>query len=602
MDTYKPIKQLSEHLTCQIAAGEVIERPASVVKELLENSLDAQANEITIEIEQAGAKLIRVRDNGSGIAYDDLPLAAQRHATSKINNLDDLETINTLGFRGEALSSIAAVSRLNIYSRHFLAEYGYKLSLEQYQQPHIQPIAHPIGTTMEVLDLFYNTPARRKFLRSDKTEFYQIQESVKRLILSQFAVSWNFSHNGKLIWQLPAVNDDLEKLRRINELCGQAEHLLPIDYQRGNLHLTGWISSPTHSRNQADLQYFFLNKRSIKDKLIIHAVRQAYQEVLFQGKHPIFILYLELDPREIDVNVHPTKAEVRFSNSSELHNFIFAGLKQHLATNSLKPKIEPKTEPQIETEKFSPNFTNNFAAKIINPTALQNNLLVYQAVTAKPTPKTPEDLTATSVLDYSALAIAEPTIDLPPLGYALAQLAGTYILAENQQGLVLIDMHAAHERLTYERMKIDWQQAKLATQNLLIPVKIELNELQIELINQYNQHLQALGFKLELQQSELLITAIPALLDQNSVTDLLLAVMVELEQFQDSNLVEQHINQILATMACYNSVRANRSLSIAEMNALLRDMEKTINSDQCNHGRPTWIQVEMENLHKLFLR
>lgn len=598
--TYKSIKQLSEHLTCQIAAGEVIERPASVVKELLENSLDAQANEITIEIEQAGAKLIRVRDNGSGIAYDDLPLAAQRHATSKINSLDDLDTINTLGFRGEALSSIAAVSRLNIYSRHFLAEYGYKLNLEQYQQPQIQPIAHPIGTTVEVLDLFYNTPARRKFLRSDKTEFYHIQESVKRLSLSQFAVSWHFSHNGKLIWRLPAANTNLEKLSRINELCGQSEHLLPIDYQRENLHLTGWISSPTHSRNQADLQYFFLNNRSIKDKLIVHAVRQAYQEVLFNGKHPIFILYLELDPREIDVNVHPTKAEVRFSNANELHNFIFSGLKQHLATSSLKTKIKP-IEPVAEKiiPIFTPNFTPHFTPQPA-PAAIQNNLLIHQAVRTNPiSPPGQIQADQTQATTPSPIVIEK---HLPPLGYALAQLAGTYILAENQQGLVLIDMHAAHERLTYERMKTDWQQAKLAIQNLLIPVKIELNELYIELINQYNSYLYDLGFTLELQKSELLVKAIPALLDQNLVTDLLLAVMAELEQFQDTNLVEQHINQILATMACYNSLRANRSLSIAEMNALLRDMEKTAHSDQCNHGRPTWIQVEMENLHKLFLR
>lgn len=337
--SHSPIKPLSQHLANQIAAGEVIERPASVVKELLENSLDAQATEIIIEIEQAGSKLIRIRDNGCGIAAEELELAVCRHATSKIQSVDDLENIMSLGFRGEALASIASVSRLILRSKHFQAKHGHQLSLEQYEQPLIQPTAHPTGTTIEVADLFYNTPARRKFLRTDKTEFSHIQEMVKRLALSRFDVSFQLIHNKRSILQLKATQDEAQKLQRVATLCGQnlLEHLIPISHRREHLLMQGWITEPTHSRSQPDMQYFFINGRMIRDKLVIHAVRQAYQDVLYGGRHPSFVLYLTIDPTEIDVNVHPTKSEVRFSHGDVIHSFIASGLQQQLAKTQPDP-------------------------------------------------------------------------------------------------------------------------------------------------------------------------------------------------------------------------------------------------------------------------
>ncbi|WP_353571460.1 DNA mismatch repair endonuclease MutL [Candidatus Albibeggiatoa sp. nov. BB20] len=605
---HSPIQPLSNHLANQIAAGEVIERPASVIKELLENSLDAQATDIIIEIEQAGSKLIRIRDNGCGIPADELELAIRRHATSKIHTIDDLEQILSLGFRGEALASIASVSRLTLSSKHFLAKHGHQLRLEQYEQPSIEPTAHPTGTTIEISDLFYNTPARRKFLRTDKTEFSHIHEMVKRLALSRFDVSFQLIHNRRSILQLKASSDEKQQLQRVATLCGQnlLEHFMPVSHQRENLLLKGWITKPTHSRSQADMQYFFINGRMIRDKLVIHAVRQAYQDVLYNGRHPSFVLYLSVDPAEIDVNVHPTKSEVRFSKGDVIHSFLVSGLQQHLA------KTQPQTMPQTTEVKpaLKPYPKNE---KPTRP-SVQESLQIYErlaqcsteklAIPTEPKPFEYQAKTYQSEFESKSIESVKSTenIKTPPLGYALAQLAGIYILAENEQGLVLVDMHAAHERITYEKMKLAWHNEQLNAQRLLMPVEIQLTEQQQILVEQYDNLFKKLGFELILQDSQLIIQQFPALLHQSEITKLLHDMLADLERFGVTQQIEQHINDLLATMACYHSVRANRQLNLNEMNALLRDMEHTERSNQCNHGRPTWVQLDINSLDKLFLR
>lgn len=605
---HSPIQPLSNHLANQIAAGEVIERPASVIKELLENSLDAQATEIIIEIEQAGSKLIRIRDNGCGIPADELELAVRRHATSKIHTIDDLEHIISLGFRGEALASIASVSRLTLSSKHFLAKHGHQLRLEQYEQPIIEPTAHPTGTTIEISDLFYNTPARRKFLRTDKTEFNHIHEMVKRLALSRFDVSFQLIHNRRTILQLKAAQDEKQKLQRVATLCSQnlLEHLMPVSHQRENLILKGWISEPTHSRSQPDMQYFFINGRMIRDKLVIHAVKQAYQDVLYGGRHPSFVLFLTVDPADIDVNVHPTKSEVRFSKGDVVHSFLASGLQKHLAktqpqtmpqTTEVKPASKPyptetkPARPSVQEslqmyERLAQRSTEKLAIPTVNKPVAESTPLSYQP-NFKPTP----------IIENSA-----ENIETPPLGYALAQLAGIYILAENEHGLVLVDMHAAHERITYENMKQAWQQDKLNAQRLLMPVDMHLAEPEAILIEQHEALFKKLGFELTLQNTVLNIQQIPTLLCQSEVEKLMRDMLADLNRFGVTQKVEQYINELLSTMACHYSVRANRQLNLNEMNALLRDMEKTERSNQCNHGRPTWVQLDMKALDKLFLR
>lgn len=593
---HKPIQLLSNHLANQIAAGEVIERPASVIKELLENSLDAQATEIIIDIEQAGSKLIRIRDNGCGIPAEELELAIRRHATSKIHHIDDLAQITSLGFRGEALASIASVSRLTLRSKHFLAQHGHQLRLEQYEQPVIEPTAHPTGTSIEVTDLFYNTPARRKFLRTDKTEFNHIHEMVKRLALSRFDVSFQLIHNRRTILQLKAAQDEKQQLQRVAALCGQnlLEHLIPISHQRENLSLTGWISEPTHSRSQADMQYFFLNGRMVRDKLIIHAVKQAYQDVLYGGRHPYFVLYLTVDPSEIDVNVHPTKSEVRFSKGDVIHSFLVSGLQRQLAKTQPMPQtieeVKPKSYPIQQANKPS------------RP-SVQESLQMYERLAQRSAEKLSViDTPPPPVAPQSTIQPIVDNIETPPLGYALAQLAGVYILAENAQGLILVDMHAAHERITYEQMKAAWQTDKLNTQGLLMPVTMQLTESEMILIEQHQVLFEKLGFKLILQDVTLIIQEMPALLHQSDVETLLSKMLADLQRFGVTQQMEQHINELLATMACHHAVRANRQLNLNEMNALLRNMERTERSNQCNHGRPTWVQLDMNALDKLFLR
>ncbi len=586
------IQQLPTLIANQIAAGEVVERPASVVKELLENSIDANADNIEIEIEQGGIALIRVRDNGFGIRHTELSSALNRHSTSKIKDLDDLEHISSLGFRGEALASIASISRLILSSHFHNDDKGYCIRLHSINTlltP--EPVAHPIGTTMEIRDLFYNTPARRKFLRTDKTEFNHINETVKRLALSRFDISFKLTHNRKPLMTLKAVATEAEQLQRVAVLCSPefVEHVLRIDRDAGEIKLSGWITQPTYSRGQPDMQYFFINGRIIRDKLINHAIRQAYEDVLYSGRHPSYVLYLTIDPSEIDVNVHPTKNEVRFVQTGLVHGFLVATLQDYLA----------ETSPNYLTSPSSLNESSSFPAKSSSTFKSSNPFNSFPSSPAS------AEINETAQI-YQALKpeqfSSEPA-EIPPLGYALAQLHGIYILAENAIGLILVDMHAAHERITYEQLKTAWQLQEINAQVLLIPITVAVSESEAEQAEQHFALFEQLGFEISRAGPEALaVRQVPTLLADMDIAKLICDVLADLSQFETSSRLQEHELEILATSACHNSVRANRHLTINEMNALLRDMEITERSNQCNHGRPTWIQLDLKELDNLFLR
>jgi len=593
------IQLLSPRLANQIAAGEVVERPSSVIKELLENSIDSGARMIDIDIDAGGVNLIRVRDDGSGIERDDLPLALSRHATSKIFALEDLECVRSLGFRGEALASISSVSRLAITSNSSDDARGGWCARSEGREMAvaIEPAPHPRGTTVEVRDLFFNTPARRKFLRAEKTEFNHIEDTVKRLALSRFDVGFQLRHNGRAVQQLRAAQSELEKERRVAAVCGPEfiEHVVVIDSRVGDLHLFGWVALPTFSRSQSDLQHFYVNGRAIRDKLVSHAVRQAYQDVLYHGRHPAFVLYLEVDPGNVDVNVHPTKHEVRFRDGRTVHDFLFRTL--HRALADVRP------HEQIESN--------------IGATPVQIGALSQQSSLQLPAQRfgyaSAPTITPLGVREqlgaYRELYAAEPGFaaqearEIPPLGYALAQLHGVYILAENANGLVLVDMHAAHERITYERMKTARAGEGIRAQPLLVPRSLAVSQREADCAEHSAPTFVSFGVRLERAGPEtLLIREIPVQLRDADVEQLVRDVLADLLEYGSSDRIEAHSNEILATMACHGSVRANRKLAIPEMNALLRDMEDTERSGQCNHGRPTWVQLGMTDLDKLFLR
>ncbi len=618
----RKIKLLSPRLANQIAAGEVVERPSSVIKELLENSLDAGATRLEIDIEDGGIKLMRVRDNGGGIAKDDLPLALSRHATSKIYELDDLEAVATLGFRGEALASISSVARLALISSTTDDSAGWQVVAEgRDMETQISPAPHPRGTTVEVRDLFFNTPARRKFLRTDKTEYTHLEDVVKRLALSRFDVAFNLRHNNRAIYSWRAGDSQLEQERRVAQVCGPAfmESAVHIDIERHGLRLWGWVAQPTFSRSQADLQHFYVNGRAIRDKLVSHAVRQAYQDVLYHGRHPAFVLYLELDPSTVDVNVHPTKHEVRFRDNRNVHDFIYSSL--HHALARVRPEdtlsrrevnsadevsvlnalalSSQKTVQGIAAGEFKGQETMGFKA---SASSSYNN---YQQVPRENTVR--EQMAVYSALHASPLTHVSlpesPSEDIPPLGYALAQLKGIYILAENAQGLILVDMHAAHERITYERMKESFSDGGIQTQPLLVPESIAVSEKEADCAESFHDIFRSLGFELQRAGPEtLLIRQIPVILNRARVEQLVRDVLSDLIEHGTSERIQHHINEILGTMACHGSVRANRKLTIPEMNALLRDMEATERSGQCNHGRPTWLLQSLDELDKLFMR
>ena len=609
MVMFNRIHQMQAQLINQIAAGEVVERPASVVKELLENSLDAQAGRIDIDTEQGGIKLIRIRDNGVGIYKDDLALALSRHATSKISSLDDLEHVRTLGFRGEALPSIASVSRLTLISRQEEGE-GWSIKGDGREQDmHLTPAAHPEGTTVEVRDLFYNVPARRKFLRAEQTEFKHLEDVVKRVALSRFDLEITLRHNGRLVKQMRAAQDRLSMERRVAEICGPAfiENAGYLDFSGLEMRLWGWIAKPTFSRSQADLQYFYVNGRMVKDKLVSHAVRQAYHDVLFHGRQPAYVLFLEIDPVKVDVNAHPAKHEVRFRESRTVHDFLFRTL--HEAIADFRPGDESQQNEPV-------GDAANLAEHDYTPSAPAAGQRIpvshYRPLRQQPMPLA----VAEQIQAYGQLAAGEAgqsewhqsdehevAHDMPPLGLALAQLQGIYILAESAQGLVLVDMHAAHERITYERLKRAQQEGRIQSQPLLVPVVLAVSEKEADLADCHASTFSELGIEFDrLGPESLRIRQVPVLLAKGDIEALVRDVLSDLAVYGDSRRIHQSINEVLATMACHGSIRANRKLSLTEMNALLREMERTDRSAQCNHGRPTWVQLSMDQLDKLFLR
>ncbi|MCO7520167.1 MULTISPECIES: DNA mismatch repair endonuclease MutL [unclassified Pseudomonas] len=625
------IQLLSPRLANQIAAGEVVERPASVAKELLENSLDSGARRIEVEVEQGGVKLLRVRDNGSGIAPDDLPLALARHATSKIRELEDLEGVLSLGFRGEALASISSVARLTLTSRTAEASEAWQVETEGRDMlPRVQPAAHPVGTSVEVRDLFFNTPARRKFLKAEKTEFDHLQEVIRRLALARFDVGFHLRHNGKTIFSLHEAADEMARARRVGTICGPGflEQALPLDVERNGLRLWGWVGLPTFSRSQADLQYFFVNGRAVRDKLVAHAVRQAYRDVLFNGRHPTFVLFLECDPTGVDVNVHPTKHEVRFREGRMVHDFLYGTL--HRALADVRPEDQlaaPAAASEMvrpsgqQAGEFGPQGEMRLASPVLEqPQGEQRSTFSaggsgagyqYQYTPRPSQPLNVGEAQAAYREFYAPLdnASAAPSSlpqsqgDIPPLGYALAQLKGIYILAENAVGLVLVDMHAAHERIMYERLKVAMASEGLSGQPLLVPESLALSQREADCAEEHAQWFQRLGFELQrLGPETLAIRQIPALLKQAEANRLVQDVLADLMEYGTSDRIQAHLNELLGTMACHGAVRANRRLAIAEMNALLRDMENTERSGQCNHGRPTWTQMGLDDLDKLFLR
>ena len=594
------IQILSTQLANQIAAGEVVERPASVVKELCENSLDAGATKIDVEVQQGGAKLLKVRDNGFGIPKEQLPLALSRHATSKIAQLEDLEAVSTLGFRGEALASIASVSRLSLTSN--CDDGGWMATSEGRDMAvQLKPAAHPRGTSVEVRDLFFNTPARRKFLRTDNTEYKRIDDSLKKLALSHMGVSFSLKHNNKVQFSLRAAVGQLEQEKRVADLCGSTfmQQALFLDDNRSGLRLWGWIGLPTFSRSQGDLQYFFVNGRSIKDKVVSHAVRQAYQDVLYHGRHPAYVLFLEIAPTDVDVNVHPTKHEVRFRDSGSVHSFVSSTLVKALASDRPQDHLQ-------QHQSINPSGGEN-QSDAMDQSSLQ--LANYANVDySRPWHRPESQAVRVPIGQYQSLydtsqSEADDTTEVPPLGFAIAQLKGIFILAENAQGLIIVDMHAAHERITYERMKSAYDDQGLVSQPLLVPENLVVSQREATVVEENPSVFEQLGFSVQRAgQESLIVREIPAILRGSQVEGLLRDVLSDLLEHGSSVRIREHINEILSTMACHGSVRANRKLTIPEMNALLRDMETTERSGQCNHGRPTWSQLSVEELDKLFLR
>ncbi|MDH5214246.1 MAG: DNA mismatch repair endonuclease MutL [Gammaproteobacteria bacterium] len=583
-----PIRLLPGHLVNQIAAGEVVERPASVVKELVENSLDAGATSVSIDILAGGSKLIRVRDDGGGIPRDELALAVSRHATSKIASLDDLECIASLGFRGEALPSIASVSMLKLQS----AQNGnaWQIDADNGVISEPKPAAHPRGTTVEVHDLFYNTPARRKFLRAERTEFDHIDKWVRRLALARPDVAFSMTHNRRVVLQLAAARDDAGRLARIGQLCGEtfSNQAIAVTREDEGVALTGWLGLPTFNRSQPDLQFWFVNGRSISDRTLSHAVRHAYRDVLFHGRFPAYVLYLTLDPATVDANAHPAKHEVRFRDGRRVHGIVSQSVERALKDTrpgghaAAAPAVLPgSTGSRQWSMPLSGHGTHSGSA-------VREALGGYATLTAAADARQQGDL---------------QSADAPPLGFAIAQIGGIYILAENSNGLVVVDMHAAHERIVYEKLKAAFDQGEILRQPLLLPVAVSVSEREAELAANAAEIFSRVGLVIDRSgPTSLAVREFPALLKQTDAEALVRDVLSDLQGEGVSNRIEDRCDEFLATMACHSSVRANRALNLQEMNALLREMETTERADQCNHGRPTWTAISIGDLDRLFLR
>lgn len=646
------IKVLSDLLANQIAAGEVIERPASVVKELIENSIDAGATKISLELEAGGKSLIRLKDNGSGMVKDDLSLALLAHATSKVYELSELEAVETMGFRGEALASIASVSNLSLASRYKDSESAWEITQKGKDKDSIdlKPVAYPEGTQIEVRELFFNTPARRKFLKTDKTEFSHIDELFKRFALCYFSIEFTLIHNGKVIRQLPKADTALLQLERISQL-GRKEFLtrsIQIDQSYQGMQLWGWIGEPEIAKATADMQYFYINGRMIRDKVITHAIKKAYQDVLYQGRYPVFVLYLSIPFDQIDVNVHPTKSEVRFHQSQRVHSFIYSVIEKALEAtmpnvmshhdmpliaevNEKENQIDQKNDiskikqalhlPKkenvsnvVEQVALYQDLVTEKTASTVSPTKmidLKNSASEKQIKIARELQQKQKDMPSAFDMAFNTRSFDFSDVEAPvletneyPLGFALAQLHGIYILAENHKGLILVDMHAAHERILYESIKTSWHNDQMTqTQKLLIPVTITLSQKHFTALEEFNEILIKLGFEITpLGQSEAVIRSMPAFVKVNDLERLVVQLLTDFSTLGFSKTLEAYFNQFLATLSCHQALRANDHLTKDEMNEVLRQMEKTVRSNQCNHGRPTWVQLGFKDLDKFFMR
>jgi DNA mismatch repair protein MutL len=631
---HRPILALPDQLISQIAAGEVVERPSAVVKELLENALDSGATQITVRLDEGGVKRIAITDNGRGIPQDQLPLALARHATSKIGSLHDLEHVATLGFRGEALASIAAVAQLTLTSRTAESAHAWEICGSQHGA--ITPASGSPGTTVDVQDLYFNTPARRKFLKTEQTEFSHCADVVRRIALARPDVAFSLSHNGKTIDQW----NSSEIAKRSAHILGDsfAEARLALDELAGPLRLHGLIGLPTAAKGRADAQFFYVNGRFVRDKVLIHAVRAAYEDVLHGERYPAYVLALDLDPALVDVNVHPSKIEVRFRDSRAVHQFVFHAIQNVLAqtnaanatrTDAMATAVtapagtnQSTSSPWRREPHQQTAFGRQFDTPPVRPAlGVQQNIASYGAFFAGPAHNGTSGRTATAAAPLSGgfpmagPTVAEaPTAGTPaaesnayPLGFALAQLHGIYILAQNANGLVLVDMHAAHERILYEQLKqaLDQQSdgQALQVQALLIPVTFYADAVEVSTLEENHATLAALGFDIAaLSPTTLAVRAVPSLLQKADAQTLARDVLRDLHEFGGSRVLIERRNELLGTLACHTAVRANRILSVPEMNALLRQMEVTERADQCNHGRPTWIQVAIADLDKLFLR
>jgi len=609
------INLLPDLLINQIAAGEVIERPAAALKELLENSLDAGATSIDVQLESGGIKRLVVRDNGKGIAKDELKLALMRHATSKIASLDDLQRVASMGFRGEALASMAAVAQLTLTSRTAEDAHAWKVEAIDGQLSEPIPASQPQGTSIELRELYFNTPARRKFLKSESTEFAHCEEAFKRIALSRPDVAFSLQHSGKTVLQLPAQT----AVERIAAILGEefGHAAVGVERQAASLTLRGLAALPAYSRSSRDAQYFFVNGRFIRDKVASHALRQAYQDILHHQRHPAFVLFLDMPPEQVDVNVHPAKSEVRFRESQGIHQFIFHTLHEALSvpvSEATPSNVGVATSTgsgqasaAIATRQQAGSYNATQQHMTFGVAQREAAYRLWESQTENANPSQPPlvwggatfppDKGGSRGVSFSA------TSDEHPLGYALAQLSGVYILAQNAQGLIVVDMHAAHERIVYEKLKTSLDNERIATQPLLIPVSFYAEPLDVATVEAEQDALNKLGFDIApLSPTTLAIRAMPVMLKQSEAEAAAHDVIDELREFGASRAMTERRDELLATLACHGAVRANRILSVTEMNALLREMEQTERSGQCNHGRPTWFQLSMGDLDKMFMR
>jgi len=610
------IQRLDDGLINQIAAGEVVERPASILKELLENSIDAGARSISVSVERGGIRRISVEDDGCGIAAEDLTLALTRHATSKLATLQQLNSVSSLGFRGEALPSIASVARVSIRSRTAMAEHGSEIKCEGGVFSDVTPAPRSVGTTVDVQDLFFNTPARRKFLRTESTETSHLDAVFRRIALANPAVAMLFRSNGRIVQRLAPASGDAHEAQRVAALFGQEflEQALRIDEHGNNIRLHGFVALPTFSRSQRDMQFLFVNRRPVSDKSVAHAVRRGYEDVLFSGRHPAWVLNLELPPEAVDVNVHPAKTEVRFRDGRTIYDFTFRALHRALGESRAGSIQSITPDPRLLSDTRSDEAAVNIesvgqpdgVSVSYRPSTQQHAFSTWavkdEMQTLREMRDRSDDGLPGGAENRNAITSTDPQ-DLPPLGFALAQLLGVYILAQNAQGLVLVDMHAAHERITYEKLKRELDSDGVQSQPLLVPVRIRVHSSEADLVADQREHLLSMGFDVDRQGPDtVVVRSVPEILKHADAATMIRDVLSDVAEHGVSDRARIEVDAVLSSMACHGSIRANRSLALTEMNALLREMEVTERSGQCNHGRPTWVQVSLTELDRWFQR